>query len=586
MRASAVDRTIDQHQFRDLLADRAIVVADLPDGTARELAAKINEPAGPGDATLRTRREFDALFDAIVDTAGPAQGSPSTLRLTDEAGGLTASGALVTAVRNASIGKDEFFREPVYMVAIDDWPVDEMLPEEPVASTGDARIAVWRADPGDQRPIPSSDGSVLFASSTFSLVNSGNRTRNAPKRSWKVDVEPGDDDDRIVGMARLNLKSMYNDPAQMREALAWDLFRSIGVPSARHGYARLAINGAYRGLFSLIEQVDRGFLRERFGPNNHGNLYKAYCGDVGCATLGRRVDANGDDSGRQYFTPGHPDLTYRLKSNEDDPAANTYDDLAQLIRVINGTGLPGDRGRFDTDAFRVSVEAVLDVRAFLRWAGANVLLASWDNYYATPSNYYLYNSGRRGAPKHFMATPYFTFIPWDYDNCLGVDYFGTSWQYTDLLDWPASTSAYNGHKGRSRIPLVQNLLANHDFAQYYLDHLEHLLDTWFTAEAVRARMTGSDGSPLWPRVATSAYLEAGFPYSAPVTGRQFTNDEVYRAAHEQQELRRGNEFALGIYHYVRMRYDSARTQLTALRGTYPAGASGAQFTGVAEPLPG
>jgi CotH kinase protein len=581
--------TIDQHQFRDFFADRAIVLADLPDGTARELAGKVNQQAGPGDATLRTRREIDALFDGIVVVAGPAQGAPHddppTLRLADGQGVPTAAGRLVDSFRAASIGKEEFFRQPMAMVAIDDWPATEMLPEKPVTATGDARITIWRADPQDQRRMPPAERSVLFASSTFSLVNSGNKTKDAPKRSWKVDVEPGDDDDRIVGMARLNLKSMYNDPSQMREALAWELFRTVGVPAARHGYARLAINGGYHGLYSLVEQVDRSFLRERFGANNRGNLYKAYCGDVGCATLERR-SANGDDSGRQYFkSRDGDDLTYRLKTNEDDASAATYDDLAGLIRVINGTSLPGGGDRFGSDAFRESLEGILNVRAFLRWAGANLLLGSWDNYYATPSNYYLYNSGRRGAPKEFMAQPYFTFIPWDYDNSLGIDYSGTAWQYTDLLDWPANTAAYNRHKGLSRIPLVQNALANHDFAQYYLDHLEHLLDTWFTPQAISSRMTGDGGSALWPRVATSAYLEADFPQSQPFTGRQFTNDEVYRAGYTQQELRHGNEFALGVYHYTRMRYDSARKQLASLRTTYPAGASGADFTGAVEPVP-
>jgi hypothetical protein len=139
------------------------------------------------------------------------------------------------------------------------------------------------------------------------------------------------------------------NPSQMREAIAWALFARANVPAARHTYARVAINDGYQGLYSLIEQVDKGFLRERFGANGHGNLYKAYCGDV------------------------------------------------------------------------------------------------------------------------------------------------------------------------------------------------------------------------------------GFRNSAPFTGRQFTNDEVYRAGHEQFELRHANEFVLGIYQYARMRYDGAREQLAALRDRYPAGASGAQF---------
>jgi hypothetical protein len=586
-----MDVSINAQQFRDLFDDRAIVVADVPAGVARDLAAKANRPAGPADATLRTRQEFDALFDGIRLEAGPdpgvAAGDPPMLRLADQHGAQTAAGRLVDSYRAASIGKEEFFGRSMYMVAISDWPAADMRPEKPVTATGDARIALWRANPGDQRAVPPPDDSgVLLTSSTFSLVNSGNRTKNAPKRSWKVDVEPGDDDDRIVGMARLNLKSMYNDASQMREALAWALFRRAGVPAARHTYARLAINGAYQGLYSLIEQVDRGFLRERFGANNRGNLYKAYCGDVGCATLEHRTGAGGDDSGRQYFTKrDDPDLTYRLKTNEDDPDLNSYDDLAQFVRVINGIELPGDDRRFDTDAFRDSVEGILNVRAFLRWAGLNVLLGSWDNYLATPANYYLYNSGRRGAAKQFMDKPYFTFLPWDYDNCLGIDYFGTRWQDTNLLDWPANTEAYNKHRGWSRIPLVQNLLANHDLAQYYLDHIEYLLDTDFTPAAIPARMGVPDGSGLWQRVIPSAYFEADFPNSAPFTGRQFTNDEVYRSGYVQQELRHSNGFVLGIYHYVRMRYDSARAQLATLRATFPAGASGGQFPGTLEPVP-
>jgi hypothetical protein len=83
----------------------------------------------------------------------------------------------------------------------------------------------------------------------------------------------------------------------------------------------------------------------------------------------------------------------------------------------------------------------------------------------------------------------------------------------------------------------------------------------------------------------SAYFEADFPQSGPFTGRQFTNDEVYRAGYEQQELRHADEFVLGIYHYVRMRRDSARAQLATLRRTFPAGASGGQFPGILEPLP-
>ena len=96
----------------------------------------------------------------------------------------------------------------------------------------------------------------------------------------------------------------------------------------------------YRGLFSVIEHVDKKFLRDHFGENHLGNLYKTGCRDIGCASLAYRTGPDGDDTGRQYFIPGSAERTYRLKTNKNDPEANTYDDLACFIRTINGIGLP------------------------------------------------------------------------------------------------------------------------------------------------------------------------------------------------------------------------------------------------------
>jgi hypothetical protein len=490
-----------------------------------------------------------------------------------------------------AMSKDEFFGRPLYMLHVTGWPGEAVRPSEPlvkpVVAPAGARLALWPTDPADERHIPHDGGGIVYETATFSLINSGNRTLWASKRSWKADLEPDGDGERLAGMTKINLKAMFNDPSQMREALAWRLFAGAGVPAPRHTYAKLALNATYMGLFSVIEQVDKRFLKDRFGDRDDGNLYKAACGQLGCATLERRVGSDGSDGGHQYIAPDAGDQTYRLTTNEDDPAANSYDDLARFIRVIDGAGLPGGEDRFDSAAFRQSVEDVLNVWAFLRWAGVNLLLGSWDNYFATPSNYFLYNSGRRGDERGFVASPYFTFIPWDYDNSLGIDFFDTRWQHTDIVDWPGNTGNYgrrNSGGALSRIPLVQNLLRNRDFLRYYLDHIEYLLDTEFSPAAF-AEVIGAGGGGLWDRVARPAYLESDTPHGSPFTGRQFTNDEVYRSGHQQHELRRGQQQAEGILDYVRMRHDSARAQLAVLRGDHPAGASGATFPGTLEPLP-
>ena len=220
----------------------------------------------------------------------------------------------------------------------------------------------------------------------------------------------------------------------------------------------------------------------------------------------------------------------------------------------------------------------MNVNAFLRWAAVNMLLGSWDNYYATPSNYYLYNSGRRGAAKDFVSSPYFHFIPWDYDNCLGIDYSGTQWQYADILDWPGKVNRHI-----PKIPLVRNLLRNHDYRQYYLDYMEHMLDTEFNPRAIAAQIGARSEDGLWHRVRQAAYLESDTPYGQPFTGRRYSNDEVYQSGCRQRQLRHGKKTIEGIVHYVRMRHDSARAQLKQLRRTIPRTVDG--FPAAAEQLP-
>lgn len=578
---------VNQRQFQDRFKGRAIVLTDLPQGRPRGIAEEVNEAVGRGDATLYTKAEYVALFQALLREPDSRDPSGGTLLLTTATGDPTVAGLSMTQYTAASIRSADFFAEPMYVVSISGWPRDNLKPQDPVTAPDGASLRVWRTDPHDERHVPPEGASgTLFASSTFSLSNSGNRTAYAPKRSWKINLGPGEDEDRIAGMTRLNLKAMWNDPSQLREAVAWSMFAGAAVPAPRHTFAKLALNGDYKGLFSVIEEVDRAFLKNHFGSNDRGNLYKAYCGNLGCATLEYRRNGEGSDYQADPSNPDDP--TYRLKTNEDDPDRNTYDDLATLVRTINGVDLHGGTERFGTDAFRTSVEDRLNVKAFLRWAGVNVLLGSWDNYFATPANYYLYNSGRQGDEDGAVADPYFTFIPWDYDNSLGIDRFNTQWQYADLLDWPPSTRGYwavQGHDGVSPIPLVTNLLANHDFAQYYLDHLEHLLDTRFTPDAVSRELGMGAGDGLWQRISQAAYLESDSPSGRPFTERQFTNDDVYRAGYEQQELHQDGAAILGIYHYVRMRYDRARSQLKQLRTAYPAGASGASFPAAEETLP-
>jgi hypothetical protein len=219
-----------------------------------------------------------------------------------------------------SLAKPEFFGADMYMFHVTGFRPGRGVLTEPLRPGRGARLDVWTTNPGDRRPIPvPGDGDVLFSTEAFALKNSGNRTLHASKPSWRIILDPAGQGNWLAGMTRINLKAMYNDPSQMREALAWRLFGLANIPAPRHTYAKLAFGTKYRGLFSVIEHVDKKFLRDHFGRNYRGNLYKTGYRDIGGAYLEYRTAPDGDDSGRQYFVPGSGERTYRLQTQQEQP---------------------------------------------------------------------------------------------------------------------------------------------------------------------------------------------------------------------------------------------------------------------------
>ena len=159
------------------------------------------------------------------------------------------------------------------------------------------------------------------------------------------------------------------------------------------------------------------------------------------------------------------------------------------------------------------------------------------------------------------------------------------WQYANILDWPASTIPYWKNRRSSRIPLVQNLLSNRDYLQYYTDHMEYVLDTMFSPRRIAAQIGEEFEGGLWDRVRQAAYLESDTPAGRPFTGRKFSNHEVYRNGCLHDEVRHGKAKIEGILHYVRMRRDSARAQLKQLRQTIPCTGDSVSFPAAMESLP-
>ena len=198
------------------------------------------------------------------------------------------------------------------------------------------------------------------------------------KAGWKVDLNEYADY-RMAGVESLTLNNMVQDYSFVHEDLTYRLYRALGVPAPRVGYARVYVNGVQWGLYSNIETPDDTLLARWF-EDQSGALYEGAYG----------VD----------FYAGSE---YSFEYDEGpDP-----DDRSDLTALITALDQPAD------DAGLAGVEALVDLDEFLAMMAVEAVALHWDGY-TTANNYRVY---------HDPTSSRFSFLPW------GTDQTWKDWWY-------------------------------------------------------------------------------------------------------------------------------------------------------------
>lgn len=287
----------------------------------------------------------------------------------------------------------------------------------------------------------------------------GNTSRSSIKKSWKLSFNRFAPGREFHGLEKFNLNGEHNDVSIIRSKLAWDLFKEMGVPSPRAHHVYLKINnGAHvEGIHINVEQIDDEFVDTWFG-NDTGNLYK-------CLYQGERADLKyvwpGTAETYQYLGGGS---TYQEENNEASP---DYSDLAAFIDFVNNT---------DDATFAAGLVNLFSVDNFLRAMAVDVAVGQWDNYWYGANNYYLY---------HNADTNRFEYLPYDYDNTYGVDFFGIDWATRPFDHW--GHGGY-GSSGGQLPPLIRRVLEVPEYEALFRRYLRQLADGPFTLGHTEARI--------------------------------------------------------------------------------------------------
>jgi hypothetical protein len=206
----------------------------------------------------------------------------------------------------------------------------------------------------------------------------------------------------MLGLRKMTLNNMVQDPSMVHETLAYAAFRAAGVPASRSGYAYVRLNGEDLGVYLDLENLDETALARIFGSfdKNTQHLYEGEAGH----------DVKPGEEGE-------------FEIDEGSEASRT--DLKALIGAVNGEG-----GEPWSD--RVAPNADL-VEMTKMWA-VEKYIDHWDGYSGhaeaglRPNNYYLYSdpSGR------------FQMLPWGADQ---------TWIPTIGVETPGREVTFDGEGG-------------------------------------------------------------------------------------------------------------------------------------------
>ena len=253
----------------------------------------------------------------------------------------------------------------------------------------------------------------------------GNTSLVSAKKSFKVSFNTYSSGRKFEGAKKINLIGNHNDPTMSREKIYFDIYNSLQLPVRRVSFVKVYINNEYFGLYTLTEEYDDVFLRDRFGDDS-GNLYKCI--------YGSNFEYNGTNQNAYN--------SYELQTNE---TANDKSDLINLISVINNTPLA---------SMQCELEKIFNVPQFLKIYALDISTGHWDNYGANQNNFYLY---------HNKITGQFEFLSYDCDNTMGVDWFGIDWPSRDIYEW--------NFDGRPLVEKLMQIEAYRDLFSFYINEI-------------------------------------------------------------------------------------------------------------------
>ena len=156
--------------------------------------------------------------------------------------------------------------------------------------------------------------------------------------SFKLEFDHYIEGQTCYGLDKLILNNNYADATNMKEAIVYDMYQYLGVDASLYNYAKISVNGDYRGVYLALEAVEDSFMLRNYGTED-GNLYKPENMGVGGGMDGKDGDGwqmgekpDGEDFPQKGEIPDGEDFPQKreMPDGEDFPQKGEMPDGADF----------------------------------------------------------------------------------------------------------------------------------------------------------------------------------------------------------------------------------------------------------------
>jgi spore coat protein CotH len=271
-------------------------------------------------------------------------------------------------------------------------------------------------------------------------------TMAGTKKSINIELDYTNATADLMSYETINLNNASGDETIMREPLYFNVMGKY-TPCPQGSMARVNINGALWGVYSLVQQENGQLINEWF-PSNNGDRWRAPNAPGGGGGGGGFTSSN---SAFAYFNTTNISSyqsRYEVKTT-NSPTAVAWQRLVNAIYVLNTT---------PTNQLRDRVEDVLAVDNWLWFLAIENIFVDDDSYWNKGADYGFYYEPESGRihPVEHDGNEAFT-------STMGITY---------------TLSPVLGATGNNR-PLLYRLLPINELRQRYLAHMRTVLQEYF-----------------------------------------------------------------------------------------------------------